>query len=105
MSFVNNETWSKGGKSHRATPPSTRHSRATIQRSREVRRRAENIVDQADIWNFNDFLTQERRRIDEKYDYRYSFLIFVFARLIREGWLTEDELAGLSEDKLTRFVS
>jgi hypothetical protein len=35
-----------------------------------------------------------------KYDYRYSQLISVFGRLIREGRLTEAHLEGLSQDKL-----
>jgi hypothetical protein len=26
----------------------------------------------ADLWRLHDFLTDKRRKIDEKYDYRYS---------------------------------
>ena len=37
------------------------------------------------------------------YDYRYSVLLWVFARLIRDEWLNIDELEGLSEDKLSRI--
>lgn len=66
----------------------------------EVRGRANKIKDVDDIWRLNDFLTKKRREIDEKYDYRYSVLVFVFARLINEGWITIDDLAGLGEDKL-----
>ncbi len=36
----------------------------------------------ADLWRLHDFLTDRRREIDQKYDYRYSQLIIVFARLI-----------------------
>jgi len=36
----------------------------------------------------------------KKYDYRYSVLIGVFARLLYEGWLSEQDLAGLSPEKL-----
>jgi hypothetical protein len=32
-------------------------------------------------------------------DYRYSVLIFVFAGLIREGWMSMDDLAELGDDK------
>lgn len=32
-------------------------------------------------------------------------LIMVFARLIREGWLSEDELAGIGKKKLERIRS
>jgi hypothetical protein len=45
-------------------------------------------------------LTAQRKMIDRQYDYRYSMLIMVFGNLIRERRLTEQELEGLSEEKL-----
>ena len=53
-----------------------------------------------DMWPIEQFLNQRRRELDAKYDYRYSQLISVFGRLIREGRLTEVHLEGLSQDKL-----
>ena len=53
-----------------------------------------------DMWAINDYLDRQRRDIDSKYDYRYSQLIFVFARLLRENWIEEEELHGLSAQKL-----
>lgn len=58
-----------------------------------------------DIWELHDFLTEKRKEIDEKYDYRYSVLIFVFGRLLREGWIALDDLEGLDEDKITKIKS
>jgi len=52
------------------------------------------------IWRIHDYLTEQRRDTDLKYDYRYSVPIFVFATLLREGWLTEDELSGVGENKI-----
>jgi hypothetical protein len=52
------------------------------------------------VWLVHDFLSQRRKDIDEKYRYRYSRLPLVFARLIREGWLTLDDLQGLGEEKI-----
>ncbi len=52
------------------------------------------------VWVIHDFLSQRRREMDKKYDYRYSVLPSVFARLIREGWLSFEKLEGLSEDKI-----
>lgn len=46
-----------------------------------------------------DYLRRQRREIDDMFDYRYSQLILVFARLIREGYLDENLLDGLSEEK------
>jgi Photoprotection regulator fluorescence recovery protein len=55
------------------------------------------------VWRIHDYLSERRREHDQKFDYRYSELIFVFARLIREGWLTEEDLAGLAQEKLEKI--
>ncbi len=52
------------------------------------------------IWGIHEYLSEKRRETDELFDYRYSVLIFVFGRLLGEGWLTEADLAGLSKDKM-----
>jgi hypothetical protein len=57
----------------------------------------------ADLWQIHDYLTEQRKGTDEKYDYRYSRLIFVFARLLSEGWLKETELEWLQEDKIEKI--
>ncbi len=54
-----------------------------------------------DMWSIQEHLHRKRREIDEKYDYRYSQLLFVFGRLIREGRIQEAELNGLSDDSWT----
>jgi len=57
------------------------------------------VATPSDLWQIHDFLTEQRRQTDEKYDYRYSVLLFVFARLLSEGRVTEADLTGLREDK------
>jgi hypothetical protein len=74
---------------------------ATIREEAEAMLRRS--TDPFDVWAVHDFLSRRRREVDEKYDYRYSVLILVFARLLREGWLRDSELAGLSADKLERI--
>jgi hypothetical protein len=71
-----------------------------LQQTREMAAKMQEV---ADLWRLHDFLTDKRRKIDEKYDYRYSQLIFVFGRLIHEGWLSLEELEGLHEDKLSKI--
>ncbi|MTJ12756.1 hypothetical protein FJR11_09160 [Anabaena sp. UHCC 0187] len=71
----------------------------------EVRQRASTIVELRDMWQLHDFLSARRHEIDGKYDYRYSVLIFVFAGLVKEGWLDINELAGLQKDKLTKVAA
>ena len=58
-----------------------------------------------ELWQLHDFLSAKRHQIDGKYDYRLSDLIFVFAELLKEGWLTLDDLAGLEPDKLAKIAA
>ena len=74
----------------------------------EFKRRAGAAATPSDLWEIEDYLRQQRREIDETFDYRYSQLLLVFARLIREGHLDESRLAGLSGEKreiLRSFLS
>jgi len=71
----------------------------------EVRERADKISELEDMWHLHDFLSARRHDIDGKYDYRYSVLVFVFASLIREGWLHLSDLDGLDADKLTKVTA
>jgi hypothetical protein len=70
---------------------------------KEVREQAGIISELSDVWKLHDFLSTRRHEIDGKYDYRYSVLIFVFSRLVKEGWLHLHELEGLAKDKLTKI--
>lgn len=67
----------------------------------EFKARAAAASTWSEMWAVEDFLHRRRRDIDETFDYRYSQLLFVFARLIRDGSLDEAQLAGLSEEKMT----
>ncbi len=69
----------------------------------EVRARVAQLKEPADIWKVNDFLYRKRRDIDDKYDCRFSVMVLVLARLVREGWLKREELEGLSEEKLRQI--
>ncbi|GAB4152602.1 MAG: hypothetical protein Fur0046_32300 [Cyanobacteria bacterium J069] len=71
----------------------------------EVNARAGDIEKLDDLWTLHDFLSARRHDLDGKYDYRYSVLIFVFARLVQEGWLQLHELEGLEADKLTKVAA
>ena len=65
-----------------------------------IRKRISEISDLAELWRLQEGLTEKRKEINEKYDYRYSVLNLVFARLICEGWLQEEDLEGLADEKL-----
>ena len=66
----------------------------------EAKRMASQIQQSSDLWDLEHYLTERRKEIDRKYDYRYSQLTHVFGRLLHEGRVSEEELRGLREDKL-----
>lgn len=71
----------------------------------EIRERASMITKSDDVWQLHDFLSARRHELDGKYDYRYSVLVFVFAQLVKEGWLHLKELEGLEAEKLTKIAA
>ncbi|MFT7824438.1 MAG: hypothetical protein ABXS92_06705 [Sulfurimonas sp.] len=52
-----------------------------------------------DVWELYDMLGKKRKELNGKYDYRYSQLIFVFAQLVRGGYLSLEELKPIGEEK------
>jgi hypothetical protein len=70
---------------------------------REAKDRAAKTEEPSQLWDLERWLTQRRQEIDRSYDYRYSVLLRVFARLLREGLLHEADLHGLGQDKLDRI--
>jgi hypothetical protein len=98
---MNHEKWSKAEKAvaRRA------FENACEMECREIINKLRVMVNEADephdIWRVHDFLREKRRETDAKYDYRYSVLTLVFARLLREGCITVDDLESLKEDKIT----
>ncbi len=67
---------------------------------REAQARADKVTEPDQLWALESFLAKRRREIDSKYEYTYSKLVFVFANLIRELRIHEQDLKGLTEDKL-----
>ncbi len=74
-----------------------RELREVIQQAKKM---ASQIQQSSDLWDLEHYLTQRRKEIDRKYEYKYSQLTHVFGRLLHESRLSEDELRGLNEDKL-----
>ena len=100
---MQDEHWSRGEKAIARRAYDQAHSRELSALADEVRRRADRITEPHHIWELHDFLSRKRKEIDQKYDYRYSQLVFVFARLIRDGWMSEDDLTGLADEKLAKI--
>jgi hypothetical protein len=69
-----------------------------------IRKKVEEMLQRSNeptaVWDILEFLSKKQRELDWKYDYRYSVLTGVFARLLCEGWVAESDLAGLAPEKL-----
>ena len=64
----------------------------------QAKKMASQIQQSSDLWDLEHYLTQGRKGIDRKYDYRYSQLTQVFGKLLYESRLGEEDLPGLRED-------
>lgn len=102
---VSDIEWSKAEKKVAQAAFETAYKREIDALIEDVREKASTIAALDDIWRLHDFLSAKRHEIDGKYDYRYSVLIFVFAGLVKEGWLHLDELEGLDQGKLTKVAA
>ena len=103
--YQNEPTWSKSEKAIARTAFDAalgRELHEVIQRAKQM---ASEIQQSSDLWELEHYLTERRKEIDRKYDYRYSQLTRVFGRLLYEKRLGEEELGGLREDKLKSIRS
>lgn len=98
--YQNEPTWSKSEKAIARTAFDAALKRELQDVMRETKQMANQIKEPADVWELEHYLTERRKEMDRKYDYRYSQLTHVFGRLLHEGRVSEEELRGLREDKL-----
>ena len=68
-----------------------------------VKHKAGSLSEIDDMWHLHDFLSAKRHEVDGKYDYRLPMLVFVFAGLVKDGWLSLGELEGLNPDKIAKI--
>jgi len=103
--YQNEPTWSKSEKAIARTAFEAALKREFHQVIQEAKQKASQIKEPEDLWDLEHYLTERRKEIDRKYDYRYSQLTQVFGRLLHEGRLSEEELRGLRDDKLKSIRS
>jgi hypothetical protein len=66
---------------------------------------ANEIQKSSDLWDLQHHLTQRRKEIDRKYDFRGSRLTDVLGRLLYENRLGEEDLRGLREEEMKSIRS
>jgi len=65
-----------------------------------LKEKATHLKSPSDVWELHEYLSKQGKEVDEKYDYRYSKLILVFSKLMAQNFLLEEDIEGLSEDKI-----
>ena len=66
----------------------------------ESKKRMNQVSTPDELWAVEEWLSDRRKDIDKTYDFRYSILPVVFAKLLHRRTLSEVELAGLSSEKI-----
>src|ERR1700686_4281377 len=93
--YQNEPTWSKSEKAIARTAFDAALGRELHEVIQEAKRMANGIQTSSALWDLEQYLTERRKQIDRKYDYRYSQLTLVFGRLLYENRLGEEDLRGL----------
>jgi len=101
----NEPTWSKSEKAIARTAYDVALKRELQDVTRKTKQMANQIKEPADVWGLEHYLTQRRKEIDRKYDFRSSRLADVLGRLLYENRLSEEDLRGLSEEKMKSIRS
>ncbi len=66
----------------------------------DVKKMAMDASKPPDLWDIRRYLDERLKEVERKYDYRYGVLPYLFARLLNEGWISLEDIAGLGEDKI-----
>ncbi|MGA2538794.1 MAG: hypothetical protein ABSF53_22490 [Terracidiphilus sp.] len=98
--YQNEPIWSRSEKALARKAFDAALGRELYEVIHEAKKMASRIKQSSDLWDLEHYLTERRKEINRKYDYRYSQLTQVFGRLLHEKRLREEELRGLREDKL-----
>ena len=97
--------WSEAEKRAAQSAFKKAYQRETTALITEVNEKASLISELEDVWRLHDYLSARRHEIDGKYDYTYSGLVFVFAKLLQQGWLHLDELEAFDKDKRVKIAA
>ena len=66
----------------------------------ESKKRMNQVSTPDELWEMEHWLTEQRKEIDRTYDFHYSVLPVVFAKLLHRRVLSEGDLDGLESEKI-----
>src|SRR5260370_17078086 len=93
--YQNEPTWSKSEKAIARAAFDAALKRELQDVMHKTKQMAKQIKEPADVWELEYYLTERRKEIDRKYDYRYSQLTPVFGRLLYQVRVSEKKLPAL----------
>ena len=100
---MNKTTWSETEEKIAKQALQTAYERETSALINDVRDRLKTIDKLDDLWYLHDLLSTKRYEIDGKYTYDSNTFVFDFSGLIKEGWMTFDDLQGLRAELLSKI--
>jgi hypothetical protein len=103
--YQNEPIWSRSEKTVARAAFDAALKRELQEIMQEAKQMANQAHEPADLWDLEHHLTQRRKEIDRKYDFRSSRLADVLGRLLYENRLSEEDLRGLSEEKMKSIRS
>ena len=83
--YQNEPIWSKSEKAIARTAFDVALGRELHELIQEAKKMASQIQQPPDLWDLEHYLSERRKEIDRKYDYRYSRLTHVFGKLLHES--------------------
>jgi hypothetical protein len=103
--YQNEPVWSRKEKSIARKAFDAALGRELDELIQKTKRMASQIRQSSDLWELERHLTQRRKEIDRKYEFRFSRLTDVLGRLLYENRLNEEDLRCLGEDKMQSIRS
>ena len=103
--YPNEPAWSSSEKAIARTVFDGALMRELQEVMQEAKQKANQIEDPAHVWELERYLTQRRKDIDRRYEFRSSRLTQVFGQPLWEHRIREDELRSLGEHKIKAIRS
>jgi hypothetical protein len=103
--YPNEPTWSRSEKVIARTVFDAALKRELQEVMQKTKQMANQINQPSDLWDLERYLTERRKDIDSKYDFRSSRLTRVLGKLLCERRVSEDELRALRKDKVEAIRS
>lgn len=98
--YQNEPIWSSSEKSAARAVFDAALKRELQEVMQQVKQTVNQINEPAQMWELERYLTERRKEIDRKYDFRSSRLTGVFGVLLHERRITEEELRRFGMDKI-----